>query len=130
MLKTNFSTVDEFFSAQEEPALSSLKRVRKAIHKIIPDAEEYISYQIPTIKYRNKPLIGYAAFKKHYSVFVMSNLIAATFLKEYPELKVKGSTVHFDFDEEVPLPFLKKLIGTRMMETDEYYETKGKKDKK
>jgi uncharacterized protein YdhG (YjbR/CyaY superfamily) len=127
MLKTNFTTLEEFFLGQEEPALSALKKLRKTIQSLIPDEEEYISYQIPTFKYRGKPLIGYGAFKKHYSLFIMSTKIGAKFAIEYPEHSIKGSTIQFKFDEEVPLKLLKKVIGERMMETDEYYEVKSKK---
>lgn len=127
MLKTNFETVEDFFQAQEEPALSALKKLRKTIKQLIPDEEEYISYQIPTFKYKNKPLIGYGGFKKHYSLFIMSTLVGAKFAAEYPKLNIKGSTIQFKFDEEVPLPLLKKVIGERMMETDRYYENKAKK---
>ena len=130
MLKTNFTTVEEFFQGQGEPALSALKKLRKTIQSLIPDEEEYISYQIPTFKYRGKPLIGYGGFKKHYSLFIMSTKIGAKFAIEYPEYKISGSTIQFKFDEEVPLKLLKKVIGERMLETDEYFELKTKKSKR
>ena len=57
----------------------------------------------------------------------MSTLVGAKFAAEYPKLNIKGSTIQFKFDEEVPLPLLKKVIGERMMETDRYYENKVKK---
>lgn len=127
MLKTNFETVEDYFQGQEEPALTALVKLRKTIKQLIPDEEEYISYQIPTFKYRNKPLIGYGCFKKHYSLFIMSTMVGAKFAAAYPKLNIKGSTIQFKFDEEVPLPLLKKVIGERMMETDQYYESKAKK---
>jgi len=47
MAKTDFKSVDEYIASQPEAVQGVLKRVRNAIRKALPRAEEAISYQIP-----------------------------------------------------------------------------------
>ena len=50
MAKTDFKSVDEYIASQPEVVQGVLKRVRNAIRKALPRAEEAISYQIPAYK--------------------------------------------------------------------------------
>jgi uncharacterized protein YdhG (YjbR/CyaY superfamily) len=50
MAKTNLKSVDEYIASQPEVVQGVLRRVRNAIRKAVPDAEEVISYKIPTYK--------------------------------------------------------------------------------
>lgn len=62
-------TVDEYLAITPEPACSTLKHVRAVIKSVVPkEATEVISYGIPMFKYKGM-LVGYAAFKKHCSLF-------------------------------------------------------------
>jgi uncharacterized protein YdhG (YjbR/CyaY superfamily) len=62
-------TVDEYLETTPEPAQSTLRHVRAVIRSVVPaETTEVISYGIPMFKYRGM-LVGYAAFKKHCSLF-------------------------------------------------------------
>ena len=50
MARSNFKSVDEYIASQPEAILGVLERVRSAIRRALPDAEEVISYQMPTYK--------------------------------------------------------------------------------
>jgi len=45
--KTDFKSVDEYVASQPKAVQEALKRVRSAIRRAVPEAEEVISYQIP-----------------------------------------------------------------------------------
>ena len=47
MAKTDFKSVDEYIATHPEDVQVILQRVRTAIRKAVPGAEEVISYQIP-----------------------------------------------------------------------------------
>ena len=65
-------SVDEYLARVPEPARGTLNKVRAAIRSAVPsEATEAISYRIPTFKYKG-PLVGFAAFSNHCSLFPMS----------------------------------------------------------
>ena len=60
--------VDEYLAAVPEMVQPVLEKLRKTIRSAAPQAEEVISYQIPTYKYHG-PLVHFAAFRNHCSFF-------------------------------------------------------------
>lgn len=59
-------TVDEYLHELPEAQRDMLEKLREAIKTAAPEAEEVISYRIPTYKYHG-PLVHFAAFKNHFS---------------------------------------------------------------
>ena len=53
MPKTDFASVDEYIAAQPEAVQGILERVRSAIRTAVPEAQEVISYKIPSYKLRS-----------------------------------------------------------------------------
>ena len=49
MAKTKFTSVDEYIAAQPKAAQVAMKRVRSAIRKGVPGAEEAIGRKFPPI---------------------------------------------------------------------------------
>ena len=69
MAKTDFKSVDEYIASQPEAAQGVLQRVRSTIRKALPEAEEVISYQIPAYKLHGGPVLYFAGWKQHYSLY-------------------------------------------------------------
>ncbi len=70
-------SVDEYLAAVSEPARSTLHKIRAAIRSALPpEASEAISYRMPSFKYKG-PLLWYAAFSDHCSLFPTAAVIAA-----------------------------------------------------
>ena len=72
MAKTNVRSVDDYIASQPEDVRPILERVRGAIRKAIPKAEEVISYQIPTYNLHGDAVIYFAGWKQHYSLYPVS----------------------------------------------------------
>ena len=53
--KILFNSVDEYISSQPETLQCTLTRVRGAILKAVPDADEMISFGLPTYKLAGAP---------------------------------------------------------------------------
>ena len=68
MAKTRIASVDEYIASQPETGQRVLKRVRSIIRKAVPDAQEAISYRIPTYKLDGRYVLYFAGWKQHYSV--------------------------------------------------------------
>ena len=69
MAKTDFKSVDEYIASRPESVRGILERVRSAIRKALPGADEVISYQIPAYKLQGRAVIYFAGWKQHYSVY-------------------------------------------------------------
>ena len=61
-------TIDEYISIQDETVQPRLYQVRETIRTAIPDAEERISWQMPTF-WKGRNIIHFAAFKKHIGIY-------------------------------------------------------------
>jgi uncharacterized protein YdhG (YjbR/CyaY superfamily) len=110
-------TVDEYLAALPEDQQQALEKVRQAVKAAAPKAEEVISYQIPTYKYKG-PLVHFAAFKNHLSFVVVSKSIAQLFEKELAPFKSSGRTVHFTAEKPIPTALIKKIVKERMRENE------------
>lgn len=111
-------TVDEYLMALPEDQQEALEKIRQAIKSAAPQAEEVISYQIPTYKL-NGPLVHFAAFKNHLSLVVVSKSIAETFAKELAPFKSSGRTIHFTPGKPIPVALVKKIVQARVRENEE-----------
>lgn len=72
-------SIDEYIAAFAPDVQRVLKRVRSAIRKAVPGAEEAISYGIPTYKTRGRPVIYFAGWKQHYSLYPSTKELVAAF---------------------------------------------------
>ena len=108
-------TVDDYLAAVPEPARSTLERVRAAIRSVMPaEATEVISYGIPAFKY-NGPLVWFAAFSSHCSLFPGASVIEA-FKTELKGYKISKGTIHFPVDKPLPAALVKKMVKARLAE--------------
>jgi uncharacterized protein YdhG (YjbR/CyaY superfamily) len=107
MEKARVRTIDEYIAMQPAAAQIVLERVRSAIAKAVPDAEECISYQIPAFKLHGRVLLYFAGWKEHYSVYPASDAMTAAFEGELDAYRVSKGTLRFPLSEPVPT----KLIG-------------------
>ena len=98
-------TIDEYISQQEESVRPRLQIVRETIRVAIPDAQEKISWSMPTF-WKGQNLIHFAAFKKHIGLYPGGEAteIFADRLKEFDTSK---GTIRLPHDQELPL----ELIG-------------------
>ena len=102
-----------------------LRELRKTIKAAAPDAEEKISYQIPTF-YLKGNLVHFGAFKDHISFFPTSSGTQA-FKKELSVYKGAKGTVQFPLDKPMPLKLVSRIVKFRVAENLKRAETKPKK---
>ena len=62
------TSVDEYISAFPNEVQEKLEEIRKIAHEIAPNADEKISYGVPTITLNGKYLVYFAGYKKHISI--------------------------------------------------------------
>jgi uncharacterized protein YdhG (YjbR/CyaY superfamily) len=110
------NSVDEYLDCQPQLAKEALGRVRATIRKAVPQAEESISYNIPTYKLHGAPLLYFAAWKKYYSLYPITANLLTAFRKELEPYFVPKSTVRFPLSEAVPVKLIAALAKSRARE--------------
>lgn len=113
-MKTSVPTsVDEYLAAQPERVRPKLEQVRAAIRKAVPEAVEGIGYRMPGYKLHGKPLLYFAAFQEHYSLFAASGTFFATLEEELKGYELRKGTVHFSLDKPVPVKLIRRIAKLR-----------------
>lgn len=114
------STFDEYLDQIDANHRAALERVRLIVSSAMPDAVETISYQMPTFKYKNKALLGMAAFKEHCSLFPYSTGVMSTLEKDLEpyDTSGNGATIRFTTSKPLPQTLIKKLVKVRKQEID------------
>ena len=110
--------VDEYLAGVPEPARGTLNKVRAVIRSAVPpEATEAISWGMPAFKYKG-PLVGYAAFSNHCSLFPMSSSVIETFKRELEAYQTSKGTIRFSVDKPLPAALVKKLVKARVAQNE------------
>lgn len=118
MAKTDYKKIDEYHKVFPAASQERMQSIREVIHKVVPEAEEVISYQIPCFKYKGY-LIYYSAYNKHISLsYPFSEGLLKTFEKELKKYKVSKSAIQFPHADELPLGLIKKIVAYRKKENE------------
>jgi uncharacterized protein YdhG (YjbR/CyaY superfamily) len=130
MAKSDFRSVDEYIASQPEALRGILKRVRDTIRRAVPEAEEVISYQMPTYLLNGDRLLYFAVWKKHYSVYAATQPVLAAFQEELASYDIDRGTIRFPLSEPVPVELIERIAQFRAKEVAQREKAKGSARKK
>ena len=99
--------IDEYIADFPDDVQASLQKVRAAIKKAAPRADEAIKYQIPTFVL-NGNLISFAGYKNHLGLYPGSRPIEE-FEDELAGYTTSKGTVQFPLDKPVPVGLISKI---------------------
>lgn len=118
--------MDEYIAGFPNDVQEILEKIRVTIRKAAPDAEETISYQIPTFTLKGRYLVYFAAYKKHIGLYP-----APTGIEEFKnEMSIYGSgkgTLKFPLDKPIPFDLISKIVKFRVKENLARAEARRKK---
>ena len=112
-----YKTVEEYIETFPKDVQTSLVHVRTIIKTIAPDAVESISYDIPTYKINGKPLVYFAAFKKHIGFYALPTG-HLEFKDELSHYKQGKGSVQFPLNNPIPFDLIKKILAVRVKEVE------------
>ena len=122
-----FSTIDEYIVTFPEEIQKRLEEIRATIKTAAPEAEEKISYQMPTF-YLYGNLVHFAAFKNHIGFYPAPNGIEA-FKLELSQFEGSKGTVKFPHNKPLPLDLISRITKFRVTENLKKADMKSKKKK-
>jgi uncharacterized protein YdhG (YjbR/CyaY superfamily) len=111
------SNIDEYIAQFPEAIQARLEQMRATIHKAAPEAEEAISYAMPTFKL-NGNLVHFAAYKNHIGFYPAPQGIES-FKKELSKFKGAKGSVQFPHDQPLPLALVTKIVKFRVKQNME-----------
>jgi uncharacterized protein YdhG (YjbR/CyaY superfamily) len=112
--KTSSKEIDKYIAGFPKEVQAILNKVRAAIRKAAPDAQETINYGIPTFTL-NGNLVHFAGFKKHIGFYPTPSGIEK-FKKELSVYKGAKGSVQFPLDEPIPYALITRIVKFRVKE--------------
>ena len=117
MKSVAIKSIDEYIGACPEGVREILEQIRQTIKKAAPEAEEKISYQMPTF-YLHDNLVHFAAYKKHVGFYPGPSGLKA-YYEEISRYKNSKGAVQFPLDRPMPLKLIEKIVRFRVKENTE-----------
>jgi putative transposase len=112
--KSGFATVDEYIASFPDATQLKLRELRATIKTAAPEAEEKMSYQMPTV-YLKGNLVYYAAWKKHIGFYAIPSANEA-FKDELAAYTVSKGAVQFPLDQPLPVDLITRMVRFRVEE--------------
>lgn len=107
-------SIDEYILQFSPQVQEILENLRKVIKEAAPEAEEKISYQMPTF-YLHGNLVHFAAHKKHIGFYPTPSAIDA-FKNELSIYKGAKGSVQFPLEKPVPYELIIEIVKFRVAE--------------
>lgn len=100
-------TVDEYIAAQPEELRPRLILLRDTLRTALPDAQERISWGMPTY-WKGHNIIHFAGAKKHIGVYPGPEAVK-NFSKELQEFPSSKGTIQFPYNKPLPAELIARI---------------------
>ena len=128
MNNADITSIDAYIALFPPDVQNLLQTVRATIKAVAPEAEEKISYQIPTFALKGN-LVHFAAYKNHIGFYPGASGIR-TFTQELANYQTSKGTVQFPLQEPLPLALIRDIVQFRVVENLQLAKMKAAKKAK
>jgi len=110
------SVIDDYLKQIEPEKREHLERIRKIAKEIIQDAEEAISYGMPTLKYKGESFLGFNAHENHVGIYPYGGEEINVFKNKLSEhgYKFSSGAIRIPYDKPIPKSLLVEIIKHRI----------------
>jgi uncharacterized protein YdhG (YjbR/CyaY superfamily) len=110
------ANTDEYLATFTGDQRAAVGELREVIRAAASGAEEGFSYGMPLFRLDGKPLVWYAAWKKHYSLYPLSAAMLRAHAADIESYETSKGTIRFPASRPLPLDLVKKLVAARIAE--------------
>ncbi len=100
--------ISAYIAKQESKQQLVLTQTRNLIKTLLSDAEEKMSYGVPSFRLNGKSIL-YAAFKAHLGIYPEPTVIDH-FKKELEKYETAKGTIKFSLNEPIPYDLITKIV--------------------
>ena len=100
-------TIDEYIASQDETVRPKLNEMRAILQEALPEAEERMSWSMPTY-WKGKNIIHFAASKKHLGLYPGGEA-TTVFAEELNGFDVSKGTIRIPYGRELPKDLIQKI---------------------
>jgi len=125
--KVRFNSIDEYIATFPAEIQKILGELRETIKAAAPEAEEKISYQMPTFALKGN-LVHFAAYKNHIGFYPTPSGIEA-FKDELSVYEGAKGSIRFPIEKPLPLELINKIVKFRVAENLNKADRKTRKKK-
>lgn len=110
--------IDARLAALPADQRAALEGLREVVARVAPEAVDAISYGAPAFRYHDRPLLAYAAYKTHCSLFPMSPELIELHRDELADFVTAKGTVQFTPERPLPTDLVERIVRERMAQID------------
>ena len=109
------ASVDDYLAPLSADKRAALERLRRVIKSAAPNAEECISYNVPTYRLDGKMILSFGAAANHCALYAGAYPIKAH-EAELADYDTGKGTIRFQPDHPLPDALVRRLVKTRVAE--------------
>ncbi|WP_199421475.1 iron chaperone [Actinotalea solisilvae] len=109
-------SIDDALAGLPSPAREALAHVVDVARRVVPEAEDGVSYGVPALRVDGKPLVGVQAATRHLAVIPFSPGAVDAVRGDLDGWSVSKGMVRFTADRPVPDAVLERLVRARLAE--------------
>lgn len=111
-------TVTDYLGSVDETRRPPLERVVEIARRIVPDAEEGMSYGMPALRAHGRPLIAVVSAAKHLSLFPFSPAVVDAVAPDLDGYSLSKGTIRFSPERPLPDAVVERIVRLRLAEIE------------
>ena len=110
--------IDAYLATQPPDQRDALLRLRAQIARLLPDAEETISYGLPAFTLKGRAVVWFAGWKAHCSIYPLTDSFLQAHAAELSTYRRTKGSLHFTPDAPLPDKLIESLLRARLADLE------------
>lgn len=121
--KATFNSIEDYIGTFPETVQNIMEQLRTTIKDAVPEADEKISYNMPTFTLHGTYLVYFAGWKNHIA-FYGAPRGNPEFKEDLSAYESGAGTLQFPYDQPMPFDLITKIVKFRAAENRKKTDTK------